>query len=223
MAVCTNAKGCEGYFYERKYKEIMKDFCSGSSMTTKLLAKCALSCLAKFGNVDSKDFKLCHSELKILFILMSPAVKDEDGESNVWPVYTLTTPHYLHCLLTFCYHFLTNEDNAKLLLEGKFLVDGDSVTLLGILNSVLQNHHKNLILLERVLHLLERFSLTLHSNIIIEIQDNYPQIVTSIESLLTNDVESLQQCAFFCLRALDHATPNITGLCNYCMLQLSIN
>lgn len=186
----------------------MKDFSSSTQITTKLLAKFVLCCMARFMDIDMQDTMLHTLELEFLFLLMSHAVQDEDAESNGWPVYTLTTPHHLHFLLTLCYNSLCNHDNARALLENTFVIDGKHVTMLGILVSVYQKHSHPL-LLERALCLLERLSLVNYPNVIIEVQDNYPQLLKLIQSLLC---KSLQQCVFFCLRSFDFATVNITGM-----------
>lgn len=166
--------------------------------------------MTRFVEIDLQDTKLCALELEVLFLLMSDAVKDKDAEANGWNVYTLTTPHYLHSLLTLCYYILSNHHNARVLLESTF-DDVKPVTILGILVSVFQTHSHPL-LLESALRLLERLSLITYPNVIIEVQDNYPQLLTLIESLLGSCTNSLQQWAFFCLRSLDCQTLNMTGL-----------
>lgn len=211
MACCANFSGCEGYFLQNKSSDIVKDFCSSTQITTKLLAKCALSCMASFMDIDMQNTILCTSELQFLFLLMSHAVQDEDAESNDWPVYTLTTPHHLHFILTLCYNSLYNHHNARALLENTFVIDGKHVTMLGILVSVFQKHSHPL-LLQKALCLLERLNLVNHPNVIIEVQDNYPQLLKSIQSLLCSGTKSLQHCVFFCLRSFDFSTVNMTGL-----------
>ena len=221
MACCANFSGCEGYFWHNKSSDIVKGFSSSCQTTTKLLAKFALSCMARFMDIDMQDTMLHTLELKFLFLLMSHAVQDEDAESNGWPVYTLTTPHHLHFILTLCYNSLCNLDNARALLENAFVIDGKHVTMLGILVSVFQKHSHPL-LLERALCLLERLSLVNYPNVIIEVQDNYPELLKLIQSLLCSCTKSLQQCVFFCLRSFDFATLNITGLYIFLIIHVTI-
>ena len=207
----------EGYFRHGAYLKIVQCFCveTLSLSTTRLLAKCTVSSLARFEDIDSKQFELSKSEIDTLIMLISNAVDDEHGESNAWPVYTLTAPHYLHYLLLLSTNLLRSKSNAKLFLE-EYEFNGKSVTVIGLLSSIFQ-HHSDVLLLERALYFLENLCLCVNSTISVLVETMYPQLIASVRDLLKSTNSKLQEGAFFCLLSLRSNPLNTTGLLNTCV------
>ena len=182
----------EGFF--KSIKGFVNSYCSPLySSATRMLAKCALCSLAKFQEISEDEFKLDYSELDILQTLLSLAAKDSDGDCNAWPVYTLTTAHYLHFLLLLCYRLsLLSEHNAKLFAKSVF----KEKTVFDTLNVVFEFHTEEKVLKNALLFL----EAMIHRA---NLQTISPQLVSLIRGIIFSSTSStLQDNAYFCIRSL---------------------
>lgn len=201
MSVCANIEGSERYFHHKNYIENARCFCSTIySTTTQLLAKCYISCLARFIDISENEFKLTQSEVKILHELMSHAADDEEGECSAWPVYTLTTAHYLCCLLSLSSRLVLNEHNAELFAESVLVIGGRSLSIFDTLNLILTNHSSDHLILKNA-----HFYLEVMSNKFQGFKSkllNFPDMIRAIKNVPSTSPMDVQKNAHFCLLSL---------------------
>lgn len=188
-----SACAAAGIKCERSTAEVVTTYCSSLySAGTRMLAKCALCSLARFQAINQKDFELSHSEIELFHSLLFSAAKDDEGDSNVWYIYTLTTGHYLHFLLLLGYRFALSEHNAELFAKTIF----DQSTIFETLNVVFE-FHTEVDVLNNALLFLEAMIRNA------KLQAISPELILVIKRIFFSSRSSdLQLSAYFCMLSL---------------------